>query len=108
MTQGWRPFPAIWSLQLSERPPGIRSALEGTTVKVINNHLRGLSQLWVEFRFQGFSAQLSQCRESGDFTEDPVSLSALKKRILAMEEEMHHGNREIASPRREFATREGK
>jgi hypothetical protein len=49
------------------------------------------------------AAQPAQFRESGTFTEDAVLLSALKKRQLAMEEEMHHGKREFASLRRELS-----
>jgi chromosome segregation ATPase len=46
---------------------------------------------------------LSPFRESDEFTEDAVLLSSMKTGILAMEEQMHHGNREIASLRREFS-----
>jgi hypothetical protein len=79
------------------------SALEGTTVQVTNNNFKALSQLCKEFRFRDLAAQLSQFRESGDVTEDSVLLSALTNHLLAMEEEMQHNKREIASLRRELS-----
>jgi hypothetical protein len=75
------------------------AALEGKPVTIKNDNFRGLSQLCQEFRFEDLATQLSQFRESGNFTEDAVLLSALKKRILAMEEEMANGKRETASLR---------
>jgi predicted nucleic acid-binding Zn-ribbon protein len=79
------------------------SALEGTTVKVTKNNINGLFQLWEEFHFRDLAAQLSQFRESGNFTENVVLLSVRKERILTLEEQMHHGKREIASLRREIS-----
>jgi hypothetical protein len=43
------------------------SALEGTTVKVTNNNIKGLLQLCEAFRLQDLAAQLSQFRASEDF-----------------------------------------
>jgi hypothetical protein len=40
------------------------SVLEGTTVKVMNNNFRGLSQLCEEFLFRDFSGWLPQFRET--------------------------------------------
>jgi hypothetical protein len=79
------------------------SALEDTTVKVTNNNVKGLSRLCEEFGFRDLSAQLSHFRESDSLTEDPVLLSAQKERIFALEEQMHHRKREIASLRRELS-----
>jgi hypothetical protein len=79
------------------------SALEGLTVKVANNNIKGLWQLCEEFRFRDLAGQLSQFRESSNCTGDAVLLSALKIRILTMEEQLHHGKREIASLRRELS-----
>jgi hypothetical protein len=72
------------------------SALQGTPVKVTSNNFEGLSQLCEEFHFRDLSAQLSQFRQFVDFKEDAVLLSALNGRILAMEEQLRHGEREIA------------
>jgi chromosome segregation ATPase len=72
-------------------------------VKVTNNNVKGLSQLWEEFRFRDLAAQLLEFRESGNFTEDVVLLSALKKHLLAMEDQMPHGKWEIASLGREVS-----
>jgi hypothetical protein len=79
------------------------SALQDTTVKVTNKNFKELSLLCEEFRFRDLGAQLSQFLESGNLTEDAVLLSSLKKQLLAMEEEMQHGKREIASLRREVS-----
>jgi hypothetical protein len=78
-------------------------ALEGTTVKVTNNNVNGLFQLWEDFHFRDLAAQLSQSRESGNFTENVVLLSVQKERILTLEEQMHHTKHEIASLRREIS-----
>jgi hypothetical protein len=66
-------------------------------VKVTNNNFKGLLQLCEKFCFRDLAAQFSRFRESGGFKEDAVFLSALKKCILAMEEQIHDGKREIAS-----------
>jgi hypothetical protein len=79
------------------------SALEGTTVKVTNNNFKGLSQLCEEFHFRDLAAQLSQFRNSADFPKDALPLSARADRLSAMEEQMHHGRREIASLRDELS-----
>jgi archaellum component FlaC len=94
-----------YSLKSQASPSDFRefiAVLEGTAVKVTNNNVKGLSQLCEEFRFRDFAAQLSQFRESGSFTENAAFLPALKKRILALEEQMQDGKREIASLRREL------
>jgi hypothetical protein len=62
------------------------SALEGMTVKVRNNNVNGLFQICEEFRFRDMVLHLAQ-----------------KERILALEEQMHHDKREIASLRREIS-----
>jgi hypothetical protein len=47
------------------------SALEGTTVKVTNNNIKGLLQLSDEFRFRDLITRLSQFRSSEVFKKDP-------------------------------------
>jgi hypothetical protein len=79
------------------------SALDGTRVKITNNNFQALMQLCEEFEFGELGVQLSQFRESDDFKEDAVLLSALKKHILAMEEQIQDGKREIASLRGEVS-----
>jgi hypothetical protein len=79
------------------------SALEDTTVKVTNNNFKELLQLCEKFRFRELAGQALQFRESGNFTVDAMLLSALKERILAIEEEMRRGKREIASLPREIS-----
>jgi hypothetical protein len=46
------------------------SALEGTTVKVINNNFKGLSQLCEEFGFRDLASQLSQFCAFKDFKKE--------------------------------------
>jgi hypothetical protein len=79
------------------------SALEGMTVKVTNNNPKGLSQLCEEFLFRDLAGRHSQFRECGNLTEEVVLLLAQKERILALEEQMHHEKREVASLRRELS-----
>jgi hypothetical protein len=79
------------------------SALEGTQVKIRNSNFKALSQLCEEFGFRDLAAQLSQFRESGNFTDDVAFLSALKERVLALEEQMHRDTREIALLRSEVS-----
>jgi hypothetical protein len=79
------------------------STLEGTTVKMTNSNVNGLSQLCEEFHFRDLAGRLSQFRESGDFTKVALLCSALTKRTFAMEEQMQHGKQEIASLRREIS-----
>jgi hypothetical protein len=61
------------------------AALEGKTVTIRNENFSGLSRLCDEFRFQDLSTQLSQFRESGDFKEEAVRLSALEERMDRLE-----------------------
>jgi hypothetical protein len=79
------------------------STLSGTTVKVTNDNFRGFVAALRRVSFPRFGWRLSQFREFGDYTEDGLLLSALKKCILAMEEQMHHSKREIALLRRELS-----
>jgi hypothetical protein len=64
------------------------SALKGTKVTVTNNNFKGLSQLCEEFRFRDLSAELSQFRESGNFTEDPALFSLQEERIQQHDREI--------------------
>jgi hypothetical protein len=78
------------------------SALEGTAVKVTNNNFKGLLQLCAEFHFRDLYVQLSEFQASAGFREHAAVLSAIKERVLSIEEEMHHRKREIASLPREL------
>jgi hypothetical protein len=60
-------------------------ALEGTEVTITNENFGGLSQLCQEFGFQAFVTRLSQFRQSGDFKEEAVRLSALEERMDRLE-----------------------
>jgi hypothetical protein len=53
------------------------SALDGTTVKVTNSNVNGLSQLCEELVFRDLAAQLSQFRSSSDFKKDAEAQIAI-------------------------------
>jgi hypothetical protein len=57
----------------------------------LNRESNNIQTHRIRTRFEDLATQLSQFRESGNFREDAVLLSGLKKRILAMEEEMARG-----------------
>jgi hypothetical protein len=57
------------------------AALEGETVTIKNDNLRGLSRLCDVLRFRDLATQLSQFREFVDFKEEAVHLLALEERL---------------------------
>jgi hypothetical protein len=84
LTLGASPYTLKTQVSLADFQEFV-AALEGKTVTIKNDNFRGLSQLCQEFGFQDLATQLSQFRESGDFKEDDVRLSALEERMERLE-----------------------